>query len=155
MKKTNAIRLLEQKKIPFDLITYTYNSDNLNVEQIAKDNHLELHQIYKTLVVQGDKTGLLVALVPGNQSLSLKKLAAISGNKKVSMVAVKDLQRHTGYIRGGCSPFGMKKQYATYVSKEAKDLEIMYVNAGVRGLLVGGKPSELCAAIDVEWSELI
>jgi len=148
MKKTNAIRILAQKKIDFDIVKYTYDSENLSVEQIAADNKLELEQIYKTLVVKGDKTGVVVALIAGNASLSFKKLAAISGNKKMAMVAVKDLQKHTGYIRGGCSPIGMKKQYAVYISAEAQELEKMYINAGTRGVLVGLAPVDLSRLVD-------
>lgn len=153
-KKTNAIRLLEQKKIAFDCLEYTYHSDDLSVEKIALDNHLELQQIYKTLVVQGDKTGIIVALIGGHQSLSLKKLATTTGNKKVALLAVKDLQKYTGYIRGGCSPIGMKKQYPTYLSTEAQQLEKIYVNAGVRGVLVGLDPLMLQKTTHAVWATI-
>lgn len=155
MKKTNAIRLLQQKKIAFNTVHYIYDSENLNVGKIAEENDLVLEQVYKTLVLQGDKTGIIVALVAGDQSLSLKKMAAVSKNKKVAMLAVKDLQKHTGYIRGGCSPIGMKKQYPVYISEEAKDLEKLYINAGTRGILVGVTPSDLCDLAQGEWAEII
>lgn len=155
MKKTNAIRLLQQKKISFETIHYQYDNDNLNVAKIAKDNSLELEQIYKTLVLEGDKTGIMVALVAGNNSLSLKKMASVSNNKKAAMLAVKDLQKHTGYIRGGCSPLGMKKQYPVYISEEAKNLEKLYINAGTRGILVGLAPSDLYHLTEGEWSVII
>ena len=155
MKKTNAIRLLEQKKIAFDTVEYTYNSENLSVELIAEENDLSLPEIYKTLVLKGDKTGIIVALVAGDKTVSLKKLAAVSGNKKIAMVAVKDLQKNTGYIRGGCSPIGMKKQFPIYVSEEAQYLGKMYVNAGVRGILVGLKPQKLLEAANAEWAVIV
>lgn len=155
MKKTNAIRLLERKKIAFDTVEYTYHSENLSVELIAEENGLSLPEIYKTLVLKGDKTGILVALVAGDKTISLKTLAAVSGNKKIAMVAVKDLQKHTGYIRGGCSPIGMKKQFPVYISEEAQHLEKMYVNAGVRGVLVGVKPQELLEAAGAEWAAIV
>lgn len=155
MKKTNAIRLLQQKKITFDTIHYVYDSENLNVGKIAEENDLVLEQVYKTLVLQGDKTGVIVALVPGDQSLSLKKMAAVSKNKKVSMLAVKDLQKHTGYIRGGCSPIGMKKQYPVYISEAAKNLEKLYINAGTRGILVGVAPNDLYDLAQGEWAEIM
>ena len=155
MKKTNAIRLLEQKKIAFDTVEYTYNSENLSVELIAEENDLSLPEIYKTLVLKGDKTGIIVALVAGDKTVSLKKLAAVSGNKKIAMVAVKDLQKNTGYIRGGCSPIGMKKQFPIYVSEEAQHLGKMYVNAGVRGILVGLKPQKLLEAANAEWAVIV
>ncbi|WMX12066.1 MULTISPECIES: Cys-tRNA(Pro) deacylase [unclassified Aureispira] len=155
MKKTNAIRLLQQKKVTFDTIEYTYDSENLNVQKIAEDNGLTLTHIYKTLVLKGDKTGVFVALVAGDASLSLKKMAAVSQNKKVAMLAVKDLQKHTGYVRGGCSPIGMKKQYSVYISEEAKDLEKLYINAGTRGLLVGLVPKDLYNLAQAEWVEIV
>lgn len=155
MKKTNAIRLLQQKKITFDAVNYVYDSENLNVSKIAEDNNLALEQIYKTLVLEGDKTGIIVALVAGNQSLSLKKIASISNNKKVAMLAVKDLQKHTGYVRGGCSPIGMKKQYPVYISEEAKNLEKLYINAGTRGILVGLAPNDLYDLAQAKWAELV
>ncbi|CAA6813825.1 MAG: Cys-tRNA(Pro)/Cys-tRNA(Cys) deacylase [uncultured Aureispira sp.] len=155
MKKTNAIRLLQQKKINFEAVHYEYDSEHLNVGKIAKDNDLVLEQVYKTLVLEGDKTGVIVALVAGDQSLSLKKMATISKNKKVAMLAVKDLQKHTGYIRGGCSPIGMKKQYPVYISEEAKDLEKLYINAGTRGILVGLVPSDLQDLAQGEWAEIV
>lgn len=154
MKKTNAIRLLTQKKIHFDTLLYTYDNDDLNVEKIAIDNNLELKNIYKTLVVVGDKTGIIIALVAGNASLSLKKMASVSGNKKVALLAVKDLQKHTGYVRGGCSPIGMKKQYPVYISEEASSLAKMYVNAGTKGVLVGIEPSVLQNLTQGEWEDL-
>lgn len=155
MKKTNAIRLLQQKKIAFDTIHYIYDSENLDVRKIAEDNKLELEHIYKTLVLEGDKTGIVVALVAGNQVVSLKKMAAVSRNKKVAMLAVKDLQKYTGYVRGGCSPIGMKKQYPIYISEAAKNLEKLYINAGTRGTLVGVAPSDLYALAQAEWAEIV
>jgi Cys-tRNA(Pro)/Cys-tRNA(Cys) deacylase len=155
MKKTNAIRLLQQKTITFDAVNYVYDSENLNVAKIAEDNNLALEQIYKTLVLEGDKTGIVVALVAGNQTLSLKKIASISNNKKVAMLAVKDLQKYTGYIRGGCSPIGMKKQYPVYISEEAKNLEKLYINAGTRGILVGVAPNDLYDLAQAEWAEIV
>lgn len=155
MKKTNAIRLLQQKKIAFDTVHYIYDSENLDVRKIAEDNKLELEHIYKTLVLEGDKTGIVVALVAGNQVVSLKKMAAVSRNKKVAMLAVKDLQKYTGYVRGGCSPIGMKKQYPIYISEAAKNLEKLYINAGTRGTLVGVAPSDLYALAQAEWAEIV
>ncbi|MCH2021242.1 MAG: Cys-tRNA(Pro) deacylase [Saprospiraceae bacterium] len=155
MKKTNAIRLLTQKKIEFKLLEYTYLPDNLSLSKIADDNNLQLHQVYKTLVLKGDKTGVVVALVAGDKSLDLKKFAAVSGNKKVTLLAVKELQKYTGYIRGGCSPIGMKKNYEVYISEEAKTISLIYINAGARGLLVGLAPLDLPLAIDVKWASII
>jgi len=156
MKKTNALRQLAKHKIPFDIINYQYDPENLSVEKIANENGLILQQIYKTLVVKGDKTGIVVALIAGHQSLSLKKLAKYSSNKKMALTAVKDLQALTGYIRGGCSPIGMKKQYPIYIDEMAKTQEKIYVNAGTRGILFGCSPEalkELCKATWVDIAE--
>ncbi len=155
MKKTNALRLLNQKNIDFELIEYTYQPEDLSLNKIAEDNDLKLEQVYKTLVLKGDKTGVVVALIAGDRSLALKKFAAVSGNKKVTLLAVTDLQKHTGYIRGGCSPLGMKKNYKVYISEEAQELKLMYINAGIRGLLVGLSPQDLSSAIQGKWASLI
>lgn len=154
-KKTNALRLLEQQKIAYNTVAYTYSEDNLNIGKIAIDNGLELTQIYKTLVAKGDKTGVVVAVVAGDQSLSLKKLANISGNKKIALVPVKEIQDLTGYIRGGCSPIGMKKQFSTYFDQTAQSLDKIYVNAGLRGILFGCAPADLLLISGGEWADIV
>ncbi|MDC0231299.1 Cys-tRNA(Pro) deacylase, partial [Aureispira] len=155
MKKTNAIRLLIQKNIQFNLVEYIYQPEDLSLNKIAEDNSLKLDQVYKTLVLKGDKTGVVIALVAGDKSLALKKFASVSGNKKVTLVAVRDLQKNTGYIRGGCSPLGMKKNYQIYISEEAKSLKMMYINAGARGLLVGLSPQDLYSTTQGKWASII
>lgn len=137
MKKTNAMRILDKKKISYQPVSYHYDPENLNVAKIATENEMELASIFKTLVLKGDKTGVFVAVVAGDKSLNLKAAAKISGNKKVAMLAIKDLEKTTGYIRGGCCPFGMKKNFPVYVDDTALNFETIYVNAGVRGLLIG------------------
>ena len=137
MKKTNAIRLLEQQKIRFDTVPYAYNPDNLNLQVIADENNLELEKVFKTLVLKGNKTGILVTVVPGTKYLNLKALAKASGNKKIALVEVKKLLQLTGYIRGGCSPIGMKKNYPVFVDDSIEEIDKIYINAGVRGILVG------------------
>ncbi|MGH1339349.1 MAG: Cys-tRNA(Pro) deacylase [Aureispira sp.] len=146
MKKTNAIRLLARQKLPYTTITYTYDPENLDVGHIAMVNKLALNTIYKTLILTGDKTGVFVALVAGNDQLNLKKAAVASGNKKVALLPVKHLLATTGYIRGGCSPLGLKKNYPIYLDESAQALEYLYVNAGTRGLLVGLLPQHLIQA---------
>lgn len=137
MKKTNAVRLLDQKKVKYSLHPYTYDPDNLEVSIVAGNLGFPTPLLYKTLVAIGDKTGVLVALVPGDLQLSPKALAKISGNKKITLAAVKELQGLTGYIRGGCSPLGMKKNFPLYIHESAPGLEAIYINAGQRGLMVG------------------
>ena len=142
-KKTNALRLLDAQKARYETVEYHYDADDLSVEHIAKDNSLPLTRIFKTLVAKGDKNGVAVAVVPGHKNLDFKALAKASGNKKMALVPVKDIQGLTGYIRGGCSPIGMKKDYPVYLDISALDYEAIYVNAGQRGLLVGLSPEAL------------
>jgi len=143
MEKTNAIRILDKRKIKYETIKYNYDPENLNVAKIAAANNMDVAMIYKTLVAKGDKTGIMVAVVPGNAALDLKALAKVSHNKKIALVPVKEIQGITGYIRGGCSPLGMKKSFPVYVDEAVNTLDIVYVNAGQRGLLFGVKPSDL------------
>jgi Cys-tRNA(Pro)/Cys-tRNA(Cys) deacylase len=154
MKKTNALRFLDKKNISFNILEYSYDSENLSVIQIAEDNNLQLSQIYKTLVLRGDKTGLIVALVAGGRSLSFKKIAKASANKKISLLPIKDLQRYTGYIRGGCSPIAMKKNFPVYISAEAELLDLFYVNAGARGLLAAINPLDLLKVTLAQWADI-
>jgi Cys-tRNA(Pro)/Cys-tRNA(Cys) deacylase len=156
MSVTNATRILKAKKIPFDLLEYSYSEKDLSVEKIAVDNDLPVAQIFKTLVAKGDKTGVLVAVVAGNQTLNLKALAKASGHKKIALVSVKDLQGLTGYIRGGCSPVGMKKNFPVFIDEVGLNFDKIYVNAGKRGYLMGVEPnalSKLCQAEFVSIGE--
>lgn len=153
-KKTNAIRLLDKQQINYQIIEYKYDPENLDVAKIAQDNELALSSIYKTLVIKGDRTGIWVAVIPGDKSLSLKRMAQVSNNKKIAMVPVKDIQGLTGYIRGGCSPLGMKKNYPIIMDSSAQELDIMYVNAGQRGILVGVNPKDLQATTQAAWENI-
>ncbi len=153
-KKTNAIRLLDTHQKPYQTLEYQYDPDNLDVAKIAADNQMEITAIYKTLVLKGDKTGVWVAVIPGDKTLSLKALAQVSGNKKVAMVPVKDIQGLTGYIRGGCSPLGMKKAYPVVIDELAKAQELMYVNAGQRGIFVGVNPYDLQEVSKAIWGDI-
>ncbi len=146
MKKTNALRLLDQKKIPYETLVYEYNEENLSIKKIAGDNYLEVNNVFKTLVTKGDKTGINVAVISGTRTLNLKAFAKVSNNKKVAMIPVKELLQTTGYIRGGCSPIGMKKSFPVFLDVEAEEYEEIYVNAGQRGLLVKLKIEDLLIA---------
>lgn len=143
MKKTNALRILDQQNIPYQVIPYTFDDQKLSVPQIAANNKLPLSQVYKTLVTKGDKTGVIIAVIPGNTQLIFKALAKVSGNKKTTTIAVKDLENLTGYIRGGCSPIGMKKKFPVYIDQTAESLETIYVNAGKKGILIKLNPVDL------------
>ena len=154
MKKTNAIRILDKKKIKYKIVQYTYDPNNLDVKLIATDNNLPVEIVYKTLVLNGDKNGTFVTLVPGDQELNLKAAAKVSGNKKVKLLPVKEIEGKTGYIRGGCSPLGMKKAFPTFADLAMQDLELCYVNAGVRGILVGVTPSDLEKAVRIVYGNI-
>jgi Cys-tRNA(Pro)/Cys-tRNA(Cys) deacylase len=154
MKKTNALRILDSQGIKYETLEYTYDSENLDVAKIAADNGLLLEIIYKTLVLNGDKSDTIMALIPGDRHLSLKKTAYASGNKKVEMAAIKDLEKLTGYIRGGCSPIGTKKSLQVYMDINAQNCEKIFVNAGTRGLLYSCAPSDLFKVCKVEWADI-
>lgn len=156
MKKTNALRILEQQGIPHRSIAYAYAEEDLNATKIALDNGLDPAQLFKTLVLQNEQNQVLVAVIPSDQNLSLKALAQCSKSKKVQMVAVKDLLNLTGYIRGGCSPIGMKKAFPVFLDETAILWSEIFVNAGAKGLLIGIEPedfSRACGAVIVELVE--
>lgn len=134
--KTIAARILDQMKIGYELREYEWNEDELDAVTVARKVGLPPEQVFKTLVVEGDKTGILVACIPGDQELDLKALAPISGNKKVEMVPVKEILGLTGYIRGGVSPLGMKKSYPFYLDETAEIIDVISVSAGQRGLQI-------------------
>ena len=148
IEKTNAARLLDKAKISYSLIPYEFDENDLAAHHVAESLGQPIEQVFKTLVLQGDKTGHIVCVVPGNCEVDLKALAKASGNKKVEMIAMKDLLAVTGYIRGGCSPIGMKKRFPTYFHSTAVEFERIYVSAGVRGLQLEVAPSDLITFTD-------
>ena len=143
IEKTNAARLLDKAAISYKLISYEVDENDLAVQHVADSLGQDIRRVFKTLVLQGDKTGYIVCVIPGDGEVDLKALAKLSGNKKVEMIAMKDLLGVTGYIRGGCSPIGMKKRFPTYFHSSALEFDIIYVSAGVRGLQLEVSPSDL------------
>ncbi|MBQ8309524.1 MAG: Cys-tRNA(Pro) deacylase [Clostridia bacterium] len=133
MQKTNAMRMLDAAKIPYETLTYTVDENDLSGVHIAEELQFPMEKMFKTLVARGDKTGPLVFCVPVAKELDLKRAASITGNKKIEMIHVKDLLGLTGYIRGGCSPIGMKKLFPTYVDESALQFEQITVSSGTRG----------------------
>ena len=133
MQKTNAMRMLDAAKIPYETLTYTVDESDLSGIHIAEQLQFPMEKMFKTLVARGDKTGPLVFCIPVAGELDLKRAASITGNKKIEMVHVKDLLGLTGYIRGGCSPIGMKKTFPTYVDESALQFEQITVSSGTRG----------------------
>jgi Cys-tRNA(Pro)/Cys-tRNA(Cys) deacylase len=142
-EKTNAARLLDKAGIAYRLIPYEFDENDLAAQHVADSLGQDIRMVFKTLVLHGDKTGHIVCVVPGDMEVDLKALAKASGNKKVEMIAMKDLLAVTGYIRGGCSPIGMKKRFPTYFHSTALNFDHIYVSAGVRGLQIEISPSSL------------
>ena len=143
IEKTNAARQLDKAGISYRLIPYEFDENDLAAQHVADSLGQDIRQVFKTLVLHGDKTGLLVCVVPGDCEVDLKALAKVSGNKKVEMILMKDLLAVTGYIRGGCSPIGMKKRFPTYFHSTAENFDVIYVSAGVRGLQIEIEPVSL------------
>lgn len=134
--KTIAARILDQMDIAYELREYEWNEEELDAVTVAHKVGLPPEQVFKTLVARGDKNGVLVAAIAGDRELDLKALATVSGNKKVEMVHVKELQGLTGYIRGGVSPLGMKKAYPFYLDETAEIIDVISISAGQRGLQI-------------------
>lgn len=155
MSKTNAIRILESRKIIFETTSYEVDEDDLSGETVALKIGVNPESVFKTLVCIGDKSGHIVFCIPVTQELNLKKAAATSKNKKVEMIKAKDLLPLTGYIRGGCSPIGMKKLLPTYIDETAQLFESIYVSAGVRGLQMKLFPEDLSKLIGASYKDLI
>lgn len=141
--KTNAARLLDSAGIRHRLIPYEFDENDLAAAHVAESLGQDIACVFKTLVLRGDRSGHIVCVIPGDKEVNLKALAKASGNKKVEMIAMKDLLSVTGYIRGGCSPVGMKKRFPTYFHSSATHFDTIYVSAGVRGLQLEIAPSDL------------
>lgn len=143
IEKTNAARLLDKAHISYRLIPYEVDENDLAASHVAQNLGEPIEKVFKTLVLCGDRNGHLVCVVPGNMEVDLKALAKASGNKKVEMILMKDLLSTTGYIRGGCSPIGMKKKFPTYIHSSALDFDKIYISAGIRGLQIEITPEDL------------
>ena len=143
ISKTNVARLLDKAKITYDLIPYVVDENDLAATHIAEQLNEDIKQVFKTLVLKGDKNGHFVCVIPGDEEVNLKKAAKVSGNKKADLIAMKELLPTTGYIRGGCSPIGMKKPFPTFFDESCEKFEYIYVSAGVRGLQIKINPKDL------------
>ena len=154
IEKTNAARLLDKAGIAYKLVPYEVDENDLAVQHVADCLGQDLAMVFKTLVLHGDKSGHIVCVVPGHMEVDLKALAKVSGNKKVEMIAMKDLLSVTGYIRGGCSPVGMKKRFPTYFHSTALSFEHIYVSAGVRGLQLEIAPSDLIKFVNATVADV-
>ncbi|MBQ6799211.1 MAG: Cys-tRNA(Pro) deacylase [Oscillospiraceae bacterium] len=155
MQKTNVMRLLDAAKLPYRTAEYDYDENDLNGMHAAEGIGMPPEQVFKTLVAKGDKRGYLVFCIPVCCELDLKKAAKAAGDKKVELIAVKDLLPLTGYIRGGCSPIGMKKPFPTYMDETAQLYEEVAVSAGARGCQIILSPEDLAEYCAIEFTDLI
>lgn len=154
IQKTNAMRIIEQHKITYVEYEFEWSEDHLSADNVAEKIGIEEGKIFKTLVTVGNKTGPVVAVIPGNKVLDLKKLAIASDNKKVDMLHLKDLEETTGYIRGGCSPIGMKKLFPTFIAEEADQFDTIIVSAGKRGMQIEVSPLSILQVTNGKIADL-
>jgi Cys-tRNA(Pro)/Cys-tRNA(Cys) deacylase len=152
--KTNAMRILDAQKVPYEIFTYDANDGKIDGVTVAAKIGRPAEQVYKTLVATGASKAIYVFVVPVEAELDLKKAARAAGEKNVEMLPVKDIQKFTGYIRGGCSPIGMKKSYPTFVDESAHGLETIIVSAGKIGFQVELVPDELLKACGGNFAEI-
>jgi Cys-tRNA(Pro)/Cys-tRNA(Cys) deacylase len=150
--KTNAVRTLDQQKISYRLAEYEVDESDLSAETVARKIGMPEAQVFKTLAVKGDKTGVLLAIIGTPQSLDLKALAAASGNKSCELLPLKDVQPVTGYIRGGVSPIGTKKRFPVYLDESARPFDEISISAGMRGLQVLLNPADLAKVVGATWA---
>ena len=154
LKKTNACRILDGLGINYEIKTYEVDESDLSAVHVAQVSGLDIEMIFKTLVARGDKTGIIMAVIGGGDELDLKSLAKASGNKSVELIALKELRPLTGYVRGGCSPLGAKKNYPVYLDSRALTLEKISISAGLRGMQIILSPQDLIRATNATVADL-
>ena len=155
IKKTNAARILDKLGIEYEIKTYEVDEEDLSAVHVAETVGMDISKIFKTLVTRGDKTGIIMAVIGGADELNLKNLAKASGNKNVEMIALKELFPLTGYIRGGCSPLGAKKNYPVFIDSKALEQEKISISAGQRGMQIILSPKDLVNAANATVANLI
>lgn len=143
INKTNAARLLDKAKITYELIPYEVDENDLAATHVAAQLGENIEQVFKTLILHGDRSGYFVCVIPGDHEVDLKLAAKASGNKKADLIPMKELLPVTGYIRGGCSPIGMKKDFPTFIHESCLQFEYIYISAGIRGLQIRIDPKDL------------
>ena len=154
ISKTNAARILDRMKIHYELIPYEVDEEHLDACHVADQIGEDIRQVFKTLILRGDRNGIFICVIPGNREVNLKSAARISGNKSAEMIHVRELLATTGYIRGGCSPIGMKRQFPTFIDSSCMDFDTIYVSAGVRGLQIQIAPHDLISVANARTAEL-
>lgn len=143
LSKTNAARLLDKAGIGYELIPYEVDEEHLDAGHVAEQLHEDIRQVFKTLVLRGDRSGVFVCIIPGDCEVDLKAAAKVSGNKSAAMIHLRELLETTGYVRGGCSPIGMKRAFPTYIDRTCLDFGHIYISAGVRGMQIKIAPDDL------------
>lgn len=153
--KTNAARLLDRAKIAYELIPYTVDENNLAATHVAEELGEDIASVFKTLIFKGDRTGYFVCVIPGDKEVDLKSAARVSGNKSCDLIPMKELLPTTGYIRGGCSPIGMKRPFPTFIHATALDFDRIYISAGVRGLQIAIHPQALIDYVGATVADVV
>lgn len=153
--KTNAMRILDSKKVPYEMLSYESEDGKIDGISVAHKIGVDEKNVFKTLVAQGTSKELYVFVIPVAEELDLKNAAKIAGEKKVEMIAVKDILKYTGYIRGGCSPIGLKRDYRTFIHESAKELDFMIVSAGKIGHQIKLNPNDLVEVVSGKFENLI
>ncbi|EGT5619971.1 Cys-tRNA(Pro) deacylase [Clostridium perfringens] len=153
--KTNAMRILDSKKVSYEMLSYESEDGKIDGISVAHKIGVDEKNVFKTLVAQGTSKELYVFVIPVAEELDLKNAAKIAGEKKVEMIAVKDIMKYTGYIRGGCSPIGMKKNYKTFIHESAEDLDFIIFSAGKIGHQIKINPKDLLNVVEGEFAFLI
>ena len=155
IQKTNAARILDRLGIPYELLTYPVDESDLSAAHVAEVTGIPPAQLYKTLVVRGDRTGIFMAVIPGGAELDLKAAAAVSGNKRAEMVHLREVFDLTGYVRGGCSPLGAKKPYPVYCDESIVQHARICVSAGRRGEQLALAPPDLVRAAQAVTAHIV
>ena len=153
--KTNAMRILDSKKVKYNMLSYDVSDDNIDGVSVANKIGRDVNEVYKTLVTHGTSKNIYVYVIPVHENLDLKKAAKVSGEKKIEMIHVSDINKLTGYIRGGCSPVGMKKLYKTFINETAKNLDTIVVSAGKIGYQIEINPIDLQIVINCSFEDII
>jgi Cys-tRNA(Pro)/Cys-tRNA(Cys) deacylase len=154
-QKTNALRILESMGIAYRVATYPVTEEHVDAASVARVLGVSPDIVFKTLVAHDEKNAISVFCIPGAAELDLKKAARAAGAKKIDLITLKDLTPLTGYVRGGCSPIGMKKKYPTWIDEIASTFDMIYVNAGARGMQVIVAPSDIRRAADALYADLV
>lgn len=155
IEKTNAARLLDRAKVVYELIPYEVDENDLAATHVAESLGEPIERVYKTLVLRGDRNGHFVCVVQGDKEVDLKLAAKVSGNKSAALIPMKELLPTTGYIRGGCTPIGMKKRFPTFIDESVLEFDYIYISAGQRGLQLRLNPQDLIAFVGAEIAPLV